>query len=403
MTATAKIPLRAPMLLAFIVMYAACAPIRQAADVRIGVTCSSATARTTATFAAPEATSSISTASPRASPSPAGTAVQPSQILLRRYVHGEPSRGVVVQVDTGEVTLLPSGFSPISWSPDQQHLLLLGQADGGLYLASPDGSNMEPLLIPTGASATVNSWWVDLHTVLTELHPSDSTWAIVSVDTETRSVRTLGSTGQREVQAVDPTTSSWIDASMIGAERDLHLGTLDGGVSSILSGVDLVAYDVAIPATQTLSFLGKGTRVAYGATVAPRVANTPLHESVFVADIEPGRDAGSPIRILDLGEANVLRGVSVSPDGQLLAVMSDFLHVLDTDSLRVNFTWDVSDTWNGEGLVWSPDSSSIATRYRGPDFTDYVILLDVRSGDRTILLSEYNVMYSVLDWRSTEE
>ena len=293
---------------------------------------------------------------------------------------------------TGDTLPIPQDYVPIGWSPSLTRLALVDTEFHALFIATPTGQGIHLLWHPPAGFVGLNSRWLTDCTMLVLVFETldDAYPSVFLLDVYTGRADSVQPSDQGYLVATSADGSFWVEY-----DSDLEVVWPDGTRRPFLqTGSAVVAG--SFPYNQSIAFIPGADQVVYVACEEP---SWPRSCHMYLAPVSEGRVLeGAPIYFLG-GESGVA-SVRASPDARLLAFNNFGLGVfsiLDLRTALVVSTLPWPEGRSQASLVWSPDSSSIATSYMGPH-TAAITVWNFTTGDRRLLRESSNPA-NLIDWR----
>lgn len=316
-----------------------------------------------------------------------------SLLLMEAYTsdtsEGKDSNpGLIIDISENREIELGTLNIPVAWSPSGNRLMLTSPDRLTLYLSDVDGTNpqkiMDVIVVREGASIT--GWWLSDQVILVQNWGGRTVFpSVYRYFIETK--RLDGPYNDITIQAVSSDGTHWVQMNVMTGKIEIaSLNNDSFSLSDLDPSIGFTAQMFADKSNQTIQFTPSGKEILFVGSKG----------NCFIFRVT-GVDTVPQITDFILAPCSSL--LSISPNGEYLAIMSyqlerdqpnDFsLIILNLADQEVIVTSPISSQ-GSVGMLWAPDSQSVAYNIFGSIDEDYrisIVLYD--------LLGTSQVLYTI--------
>jgi hypothetical protein len=345
------------------------------------------------------------TPEPTATPFDLGNIDLCSSILFSVQGFDDSIARFILDPVTMEQTQLADGFVPVSFSPSGETLLLVH--DGDLYLADHLGD--DPVLIYKSDEVYVSyaSRWLDENRVILQFFTGTRTvrgTAYLDLSSGNEPVPISGD--KWRIFAVSRDGTSWIEGIVDytnESRREPILVFPDGSKIPLWEDYIVLYFDISSSLSfSQIDFLPDGRGAVFSGYELPYEEDS--RNRIYISEFENGIPSRPPYDIFELPRHAFVDALSVSPNGEFLAIrvqgtgpIGDYIGILDLTTFEMLNKSELP-YHPFASLLWSPNSRYLALQSRSSGYVDHLLIIDPFTGGRATLLSEENVFIDVSQW-----
>ena len=260
----------------------------------------------------------------------------------------------------------------------------------GLYLTNVDGTQLNKIFEPNTGYICLGTWWLKDDIILVTVCENEYDWRLGILDITSGEFYFHEPNTPRLIEAVSPTGEFWIERVF-----NIEMVQLDSSRKQILEGYYDGSGGLQPDVDPRIIFTPSGSGVLF---VGCDTTNPIMECNIYSAQVNEF-EFFIPIPIIEVEDGNT--SIGISPDGNLLAYVdsSDYLNILNLTTNEINYRWPwINPRGPNYFFSWSPDSTAIAASTT-IDGAGSIVVIDIRTGETSVLVSEPGIGLDVLDWR----